>query len=75
MTWVGGDLTWTEKQLLLESRKKYPVLRRKCCQMLYYIKGDAYCLVKEMFGEDKLDKNCIEHRMLDGKKVCKLSGV
>lgn len=55
-TWVGGDLTWEEKQSLLEERKKYP--ENEGCKMLYWENDIAVCLFHTLGMEDKLDMGC-----------------
>lgn len=58
--WIGGKLTWEQKQQLLEERKKYST-NEKGCAMLYFKGGKAHCLVAEMCGSDARDKNCIDY--------------
>jgi len=55
--WIGGSLTWQEKQDLLKERKKYPV-NKEGCAMLYFDKKLAHCLVLEVLGVDKREANC-----------------
>lgn len=69
--WVGGKLTWEQKQQLLKERKKYPP-NDKGCEMLYFNnKKLATCLVYEMFGSEARDQNCIDYpkiECLNGQK-------
>lgn len=58
--WVGGDLTWDEKQTLLAERAKHPA-NDKGCKMLYYDNGLAVCLVTEFFEGKRRDINCINY--------------
>lgn len=58
--WVGGKLTWEQKQQLLEKRKKY-LINDKGCEMLYFKGSKAHCLVTEMFGSNARDKSCIDY--------------
>ena len=55
--WVGGRLSWEQKQELIAERKKYPA-GKGGCSMLYFKKDVAYCLVREMFGEEIRDNLC-----------------
>ena len=69
--WVGGKLTWEQKQQLLKERKKYPP-NDKGCEMLYFNnKKLATCLVYKMFGSEARDQNCIDYpkiECLNGQK-------
>ncbi len=55
--WVGGRLSWEQKQELIAERKKHPV-NKGGCSMLYFKKDAAYCLVTELLGEVKRDNLC-----------------
>ena len=64
--WLGGDLSWQEKQDLLTERKNYPPAE-KGCAMLIPDKDKTLCLIWKMFGKDKIDKNCQDYQCKDGK--------
>ena len=55
--WLGGNLTWQQKQDILEERKKYPQ-PQKGCAMLIPDGDKALCLVWKLYGKDAMDKNC-----------------
>lgn len=57
--WVGGKLTWQQKQDLLEERKKYPPATG--CRMLYFDDELAHCLVQKFIGIEAKEKNCVDY--------------
>jgi len=72
--WVGGKLTWEQKQELIAERKKKPKNDKGGCDMVYFDKEDlAHCLVTEMFGADIKDNLCkiYPHKLDNNKKVIK----
>ena len=54
--WLGSPLTWDEKQMLLEERKKYPP--NDGCLMLYFNNKVSQCLIHAILGADKKEANC-----------------
>ncbi len=64
--WPGGDLTWEQKQVLLTKRKKYPAAEEGC-EMQYFKKGVAICLVCEIYGKQKCNRSCIDY---PGQEIC-----
>ena len=58
--WVGGKLTWKQKQDLLAERKKHPKAKEGC-KMQYFKDGLSTCLVYEMYGSEKQDRNCVNY--------------
>jgi len=65
--WLGGSLTWNEKQQLITERKNYPPIEEGCAMLYFDEAGLAHCLVAELFGGDKRDINCINY---PGDKLC-----
>ena len=63
--WLGGDLTWQQKQDLLTERDKYPA-NKTGCKMLYFEQGLSHCLVVEQYS-DKRDCNCKNY---PGEELC-----
>ena len=64
--WVGGNLTWEQKQNLLKERKRYPV-NPEGCEMLYFEGKKAVCLIHKLYGFDVKPRQCREY---PGDKLC-----
>ncbi len=58
--WLGGLRSWKKKQELLAKRKTLPE-NDKGCAMLYFKGKIASCLVREIYGIEKLDVNCVNY--------------
>lgn len=55
--WVGGNLTWQQKQDLIEERAKYPS-NDGGCDMLYMDEDTAHCVVRDFLSEELRDASC-----------------
>ena len=58
--WLGSDLTWDEKQMLISERAKLP--EASGCRMLYYKDDVAVCLIHELLGSNKKETVCQQYK-------------
>ena len=58
---TGSSLTWKQKQDLLTERKKHPPAKEGCEMQYFNDEGLATCVIYEMYGSEKRDRNCVNY--------------